>query len=43
MAVIKMIKKKKGIFGTASNDEIKELKEEGIKTELIPWMEDKNN
>ena len=37
------IKNDKGIFGTASNDEIKELKEEGIVTETIPWIEDKNN
>ena len=36
-------KKVKGIFGTASNEEIKELKEEGIDTEIIPWVEDKNN
>ena len=36
-------KKKKGIYGTASNDEIKELKEEGIDTEIIPWIEDKSN
>ena len=36
-------KKDKGIFGTASNEEIKELKEEGIDTEIIPWVEDKNN
>ena len=35
--------KKKGIYGSASNEEIKELKEEGIKTEIIPWIEDKNN
>ena len=33
----------KGIFGSASNNEIKELKEEGIETEVIPWVEDKNN
>ena len=33
----------KGIYGTASKDEIKELKEEGIKAETIPWIEDKNN
>ena len=40
-----MIKKKKekGIYGTASNDEIKELNEEGIETEIIPWVENKNN
>ena len=36
-------KKKKGIYGTASNKEIKELKEEGVKAELIPWVEDKSN
>ncbi len=36
-------KKAKGIFGKASNKEIKELKEEGIDTEMIPWIEDKNN
>ena len=36
-------KNKKGIFGTASKEEIKELKDEGINTELIPWVEDKNN
>ena len=36
-------KNKKGIFGNASKDEIKELKDEGINTEIIPWFEDKNN
>lgn len=36
-------KRKKGIFGTASKDDIKELKDEGIQTDIIPWMEDKNN
>ena len=36
-------KKDKGIFGTASKNEIKELKEEGIHTAEIPWIEDKNN
>ena len=34
---------KKGIYGSASSQEIKELKEEGIETELIHWIEDKNN
>ena len=37
------LKNNKGIYGTATSDEIKELHEEGIKTEIIPWMEDKNN
>ena len=36
-------KRKKGIFGTASPEDIKELKEEGIETAMIPWIEDKNN
>ena len=36
-------KKQKGIYGTASNEEIKELKAEGIDTEIIPWIRDKNN
>ena len=36
-------KKEKGIFGTASKDEIKELRDEGIDAELIPWIKDKNN
>tara|TARA_B100000674_G_scaffold324012_1_gene270100 strand:- start:448 stop:762 length:315 start_codon:yes stop_codon:yes gene_type:complete len=36
-------KKKRNIFGTASNNEIKELKEEGIEAEMIPWIEDKSN
>ena len=36
-------KKEKGIYGTASKDEIKELKEEGINAEVIPWIEDKNS
>ena len=36
-------KKDKGIYGTASNDEMKELLEEGIDAEVIPWVEDKSN
>ena len=36
-------KKNKGIYGTASNDEMKELRDEGVKVEMIPWLEDKNN
>ena len=36
-------KKDKGIYGTASKNEIRELNEEGIKTELVPWIEDKSN
>ena len=36
-------KNNKGIYGTATKEEIKELKEEGVKTEIIPWFEDKSN
>ena len=36
-------KKKKGIYGTASKEDLKELKEEGINTQIIPWVEDKSN
>ena len=36
-------KKAKGIYGNASKNEIKELKEEGIEMEEIPWVEDKRN
>ena len=36
-------KKNKGIYGEATKEEIKELKEEGVKTEIIPWIEDKSN
>ena len=36
-------KNKKNIYGKASNEDIKELKEEGIYTTTIPWIEDKEN
>ena len=36
-------KKQKGIYGSASKEELKELKEEGIDAQMIPWVEDKNN
>ena len=36
-------KKEKGIYGTASKDEIMELKEEGINAEMIPWTKDSRN
>ena len=36
-------KNEKGIYGTASKKELKELKEEGIETQIIPWVNDKNN
>ena len=36
-------KEKKGIYGQASKQEIKELKNEGIETEIVPWINDKEN
>ena len=36
-------KKEKSIYGTASKKDLKELKEEGIDAQMIPWIEDKNN
>ena len=33
----------KGIYGNASQKDIKELKEEGIDTQLIPWVDEKEN
>ena len=36
-------KSKKGIYGNASLEDVKELKEEGIETEMIPWIEEKEN
>ena len=33
----------KGIYGTASKKDLKELKEEGIDAQIIPWVEDKDN
>ena len=33
----------KGIYGSASKKDLKELKEEGIGTQIIPWIEDKDN
>ena len=36
-------KKPKGIYGNATAEEVKELKEEGINTEIIPWVDEKDN
>ena len=36
-------KRKKGIYGKASKEEIKDLSEEGIETQVLPWLEDKEN
>ena len=36
-------KKNKGIYGTASTQDLKELRDEGIDAKMVPWFEDKNN
>ncbi len=36
-------KKSKGIYGNASKEDIKELREEGIDTQVIPWINEKEN
>ena len=36
-------KNKKNIYGKASIEDVKELKEEGIETSTIPWIEDNEN
>ena len=36
-------KKLKGIYGKATADEISELKDEGIDTDVIPWFQDHDN
>ncbi len=33
----------KGIYGTASTQDLKELKEEGINAQTIPWFKKENN
>ena len=33
----------KGIYGNPTKEDLKELKEEGIETELIPWMKNDTN
>ena len=36
-------KKSKGIYGKTSLENIKELNEEGIETDIIPWINEKDN
>ena len=33
----------KGIYGTTTKEDLKELKEEGIKVEIVPWIKDNTN
>ena len=36
-------KKSKGIYGNASKEDLKELREEGIEAQMIPWIDDNEN
>ena len=36
-------KKLKGIYGNASKEDLKELNDEGIKTQIIPWLDENEN
>ena len=36
-------KKSKGIYGSATNEDLKELKEEGIDAQMIPWVDENKN
>ena len=36
-------KKTKNIYGTATKEDLNELKEEGIKVEILPWIKNTSN
>jgi hypothetical protein len=36
-------KKAKGIYGAATKEDLNELKEEGIKVEILPWIKNTTN
>ena len=36
-------KKSRGIYGSASREDLKELKEEGIDAQMIPWIDENEN
>ena len=36
-------KREKAIYGNASKKDLKELKEEGIEAQMVPWIDDKDN
>ena len=36
-------KKSNGIYGSASKEDLKELKEEGIDAQMIPWIDENEN
>ena len=35
--------KKKSIYGSATGEEVRDLNEEGIETDIIPWINEKEN
>ena len=41
--IIMVKKKSKGIYGSASKEDLKELKEEGRDAQMIPWIDEKEN
>ena len=41
--IIMIKKKKKGIYGTASKKDFKELSDEGIDAKILPWVDDNSN
>ena len=41
--IITIKKKSKGIYGSASRKDLKELNEEGIDAQLIPWIDENEN
>ena len=43
LCIIKIKKKARGIYGTATKKDLNELKEEGIKAEILPWTKDTTN
>ena len=43
LCIIITKKKSKGIYGKATVNEILELKDEGIDTDVIPWFQNNEN
>ena len=41
--IIIIKKKSKGIYGNASKKDLKELKEEGIDAQIVPWIDENEN
>ena len=41
--IIMKKKKTRGIYGTASKEDLKDLKEEGIDAQIIPWIDENEN